>query len=149
MITQEKQIKEAIDARVQATLPIFKPLAYIEQVEKNNFRGAASRFGVRVLTAVQAPGVVHAVTMDYTFELVLTDSYFETNLDEGKKTEATLLLRGRFLDVFKNLYNTKAGLPAQVMNVRDAAMSSPEYLTDAKVVVQRATFIVTARFNLQ
>ena len=148
MIAQEKAIQEAMKARVALTLPGFSELAYSEDVAKNNFRQTAKRYAVRVLDSVQIGGVTRHTTFDHSFELVLTDQYFETNIDDRKKTEATLNLRGDVYEAYRDLVRSKAGLPSQVMNVNNLVLSEPEYLTDAKVVVQRATLTVTARLAL-
>lgn len=148
MIAQEKDIQQAIQNRVANNQGDFKKLAYQEDIPKNNFRNTPKRYGVRVLESSQIAGVTKHATFDHTFELVLTDQYFETNIDDNKKVEAYLNLRGAAYEVYKDLVKSKAGLPSQVINVYGLVLNAPEFITESKVVVQRAQMTVTARLSL-
>jgi hypothetical protein len=144
-----QQIKESIENRINLVLPgSWVPLSYVEEIEKNSFRGVTERYAVRPLEATETSGVVGTATFQQQFEIVLTKLYFESNVNENKKIATGLELREFCLDVYRELIHTKAGLPTRVMNVSELVIAEPQYLTESFVVVQRAQLLITWRINL-
>lgn len=148
MSTAIKDISDSIKVRIAAELPDYSELAYKRTLEKNNFRTTSKRYGVLPLSGNQIDGVTKHMTMVMTFELTLTDQYFETNIDDTKKDISAMELRQNWLKVYRDLVKSKAGLPSQVMQVTSAELQEPEFLDDQKVVALRGRCDITFRINL-
>lgn len=149
MSTAVKDISDSIKVRINDVLDDYSELAYKRSIEKNNFRTTSKRYGVLPLAGTQLDGVTKHITFNMSFEITLTDQYFETNIDDNKKDTAALELRQNWFKVYRDLVKSKAGLPSQVMQVSSASISEPEFLDDQKVVALRGTCDITFRINLQ
>ena len=144
-----RDITNAIKGQISTTLPAtYGEIAYVEAVEKNNFRQSKDKYGVRALAAGETPGVTKEVTIAQDFEIVLTTGYRESRTNDSKQVEDSLDLRAEVLDIYKTLVNNRAGLPLVVLNVSDLILSEPEYLEDDKVVVIRANMNILYRYSL-
>lgn len=144
-----RDIKEAMETEIQAELgSAYKPLAYVEDVQKNSFRTSSERYGVRALSGTQVPGVTRYFTITHSFEVVLSKGYIESALDDSEQTTKAFDNRENLLAIYKRLVNNKCGIPSAVMNVFNLVVAEPEYLVDDKVAVQRATMDITYRINL-
>ena len=148
MSTVMATLKTSIAGRIVAVDSTLLPLSYTEDVAKNNLVQAGNRYAVRPLDATEVPGVTRFVTLDQTFEILLTNQYFEDKISDAKKVTASLDCRAKLLDIYKDLVQTKAGSPSLVLQVRDLEIQSPEFLESEKVVVQRATVTVTYRLTI-
>ena len=148
-ITDIADITTAIKGQIITELGVsYKELAYVEDVAKNSFRTSNNRYGVRALVAGQLPGVTKFVTLNQEFEIILTKGYIQSSIDDTSQVTGSLDLRAELLSIYKRLINTKAGLPGTVLNITDLILSSPEYLEDDKVVIQRATMNIQYRYSL-
>ena len=144
-----RDIKNALSSEIQAELGVnYKPMSYLEEVEKNSFRTSSERFGVRPLESSQVPGVTKFTQFIQTFEIVLSKSYYESSLDDSEKIEKSLDNRQNILAIYKRLVNSKGGLPSVVLNIFDLSISAPEYLEQDKVAIQRATMNIQFRITL-
>lgn len=149
MIDSIRDIKTSMEGVIQTTLgSTYKKLAYVEDVEKNNFRTNSERYGVRALSGFEVPGVTKNPTFTQSFEVVLTKAYLDSSLDDAEQVEKGLDNYENMLDIYKELVNSKAGVPATVLNITNLTWGDPEYLVDSKVAVQRATMDITYRFSL-
>jgi hypothetical protein len=104
--------------------------------------------GVRALGALQNPGVNRYTTFTQSFEVVLTKGYIQSTIDDTEQVEKSYDLRAIMLDIYTDLVNTKAGVPASVMNIFNLEFTEPEYLEEDKVVVTRYTMDITFRLTL-
>lgn len=144
-----RDIKNALEAEIQSELGAsYKPLAYLEDVTKNSFRTSSERFGVRPLASSQVPGVTKHVQFIQSFEIVLSKSYTESNIDDSEQIDKSLDNRENVLAIYKRIVNNKGGLPLVILNVFDLSVADPEYLEEDKVAVQRATVNIQYRINL-
>jgi hypothetical protein len=144
-----REIKNSMESVIQSTLGSgYKKLAYVENVEANNYFGNSERYGVRVLSGNEVPGVTKNIHITQTFEVVLTKAYLVSNIDETEKVDKSLDNIENILDVYKDLVNTKAGVPLKVLNITNLVLEEPEFLAESKVAVQRATIDITYRFSL-
>lgn len=149
MIDTMRDIRDSMLSEIATELgATYKQLAYLEDVEKNNFRTNNDRYGVRALTANEVPGVTKNVHITQTFEVVLTKGYYESSLDDTEQVEKAYDNRENALDIYKRMVNTHAGLSGTVLNITNLVVEEPEYLLEEKVAVQRATMDITYRFNL-
>lgn len=148
-IDHVRTIKEGIESTAQAYLTVdYKSLPYVQDVAKNNYNTNSNRFGVRALAGGEVPGVTKNIHLTQTFEVVLTKAYKESALSDTEQSEKSLDNFNNMLSIYKNMVNTKCGVPLIVLNVTNLQMSEPEYLTESKVAVQRATIDITYRFSL-
>lgn len=138
-------MKSEIAAELGAS---YKELAYVENVQKNNFRTGNDRYGVRALQGAQVPGVTKNITITQEYEVVLTKGYIESSVDDTLQVSKSYDNRENLLDIYKRLVNNRAGLPSVVLNVFDLIIGEPEYLEQDKIVIQRATMNITYRFTL-
>jgi hypothetical protein len=149
MIDSIRDIKEGMESTIQAYLgPTYKKLSYVNDVEKNNYFANSDRYGVRALSGGEVPGVTKNVHLTQSFEIVLSKSYRESSLDDTEQSERALDNFNNLLSIYKDLVNSKCGVPLIVLNVTNIQMSEPEYLVESKVAIQRATIDVTYRFSL-
>lgn len=126
----------------------YREISYANEVEKNTFRGGDQRYGVLPGSFEQIAGVTRAATYDQTFELILTKGYGRSNVSDSAQQQAATDLFEQLHAINADLVNTKAGSPANVMNVFNLNAESPEYLTDEKIVVLRASIVITYRVTL-
>lgn len=148
MATVVSDIVTGINTQIALELPNWRPVAYLEDIEKNSFRTQTDRYGVRALGAIEEVTVVKRLTFDHTFEVVLTKGYAQSNIDDSEQVQAGLDLRAIMLDLYVRLTDTKAGTPGSVLNVKNLSMSAVEYLDESKVAVLRSTLDITYRLNL-
>lgn len=142
-------IVAGISSRISTVLGAgYGKLPYITDVEKNNYVTNSDRYGVRALTATQTDSVTKNVTNLQSFEIVLTKAYYQSKLDDDAAQTATHELQDSILDIYKDLINTRAGVPATVLNLTDLIIIEPEYIEESKVVVIRANFNILYRFSL-
>lgn len=149
MATQMNDLVTSLEALVQNVAGAsYKKLAYLENIEKNNYRTNKERYGVRALVSSEVPGVTKFVTYTQPFEIVLSKGYYQSNVDDSEQIQSGLDNRALILDIYKEAVNTKAGLPSVVMNITDLIIELPEYIEEEKVAVQRATMNITYRLTL-
>lgn len=149
MIDTMREIRDALELEIASELGAsYKKLAYLEEVEKNSFRTNEKRYGVRALSANEVPGVTKNVHITQTFEIVLTQAYLNSNLDDLGQIEKAYDNQRIVLDLYKRFVNNKGGLPLKILNIQNLSVAEPEYLVEEKVAVQRATIDITYRFSL-
>lgn len=148
-IDSVRDIRDGIEAAMQAYLGAdYKKLTYVNDVNKNNFNANSDRYGARPLFGAEVPGVTKNVHITQSFEVVLSKAYKASSLNDTEQSEKALDNLNNMLSIYKELVNTKCGIPSVVLNVTNLQMSEPEYLTESKVAVQRATVDVTYRYSL-
>ena len=91
------------------------------------FRGNNKCWGVRHGAADPADGILKAVTLDTTFDVVLSQCYVD-KLDDDAKQDAVNELHTRFEAIYCDLVNTKAGVPLNVLLVDQPSIAAPELL---------------------
>ena len=149
MSTEILDINNSVEAKMQAILGVqYKILQYKEEVSQNSFTGSMKRFASRATETSEIETVTKFVTFNQGYELIIVDSYYESNIDDSGKSSTMYDMKGKILDIFKELVNSRAGLPSVVLNVESLSMSEPEYLTNQKVIVQRAIIDIKFRINL-
>lgn len=142
-------ITAGIKTRTAAVLGVeYGELPYVVDVTKNNYKSNTKRYGVRALTATEVSSVTKFVTQLQSFEIILTDSYYQSKLDDSNAVQTAHSLQDSILDIYKDLINTKAGEPGFVMNVTNLIINEPEYIEESKVVLIRAQVAVLHRVSL-
>lgn len=149
MIDTMRDIRDSLEAEIAAELGVeYRKLAYLENIDKNSFRTNNKRYGVRALAASEVPGVTKNVHITQSYEVVLTQAYLDSNLDDVKQVERAYDNQSKILDIYKRMVNNKGGLPGVILNIQNLVVAEPEYNEEEKVAVQRATIDITYRFSL-
>lgn len=141
-----EQINDGITTVVTSSLGVgYSELSYLIDVEKNNYKSNAKRYGVRPLGANTVDSITRVYTVDHTFQIVLTHDYFSNPSNDQDQRDKTFLLFDKLDEIMKNLFINKAGLPSIVLNIDSVSIIQPEYIEDDKVVILRADFNVKYR----
>lgn len=144
-----EDIKDSIEAELVGILPAdYQKLAYLEDVEKNNWKQIDQGYGVRGKALNETAGVTKTYTMLQVFEVVLTKRYNQSLKNEDELQQTSFDLRGLCFDIYKKMVNDHAGLPGTVMNVSGLFIAEPEPDDEAKVITQRMEFNILYRISL-
>lgn len=149
MSTTMEDIRDQMLVEMQAELgATYKPLAYVEDIEKNSFRTSNDRYGVRALAASEQPGATKYQTYNQIYEIIITKGYIESAVGDSNQVQKAFDNRALVLDIYRRLVNGKVGLAGVVLNIFSLEIDNPEYLDDDKVAIQRATMTITYRLSL-
>lgn len=143
-------IVSAMNVRIAGVVGVtYKPLSFIANVSRNNFRQSNDRYGVLHGPASQLPGVTRNATFSQVFTVVLTKGYRDSAISDSVARDKSMQLYGEMLEIHQDLIREKAGLPGTVLHVQDTIeIQEPEYLDDEKVTVLRANVEILYRFDL-
>lgn len=148
-MTEVTDIKNSMKARIASVLGAsFKELAYVENVDKNNWTQVQNGYGILPLEANEVPGVTKEITLDHNFEIVLTGQYNDSSINDVKIREKISGLKDLCLQIYKDLVNNQAGYPLKVMNVSNLFIEDAENNEESKVVYQRMQVIIKYRVSL-
>lgn len=125
----------------------YHQLRFIFSVEKNDIRAGEKAYGCRPLAAIPAESVTRHYTLDHDFELILTDTIGRSD-DDTQRSDALNTMYDKADEIFKELVNTKVGLPLVVLLLTSPSLAEPEILNDQKLVVLRMNFTVRYRSAL-
>lgn len=148
MATQITDIVNGIEGRIAAVQPTWAELPYKIEVQKNNLSNHTDRYGARALDSEQLDGVTKQLTFTQSFEVVLTQGYNQSSINDIEQVNAGLSLRAVMLDLYLDFINTKVGLPGTVLNITDLSQGEMEYLEQDKVAILRSTMNITYRLSL-
>lgn len=126
---------------------LYKELRFVYSIEKNDLRSTEKAYSCRPLSASPAETITRHYTLDHQFELVLTDTIGRAD-DDTQRFDALHVMYDKADEIFKELVNTKLGLPATVLLVTSPSMSEPEFINDNKLVILRMQFTVKYRSAL-
>jgi hypothetical protein len=118
-------------------------LEFTRQIEKNDFRSAKDRYGVRRLGGVSSEGVTRVYTLDHDYQVRLTARAIE-RLSEDDIEAAEDTLYSRADDVIKRVVLTKAGEPASVLLVNLVSIDEPQRIGE-EILVLDVNFTVRFR----
>jgi len=143
-----EQINDALESVIAAELGSdYKELAWKLLLDKNNFRGSTKRYGVRPLGGVSVGGVLKSYTIDQPFEVILTHDFVNQGGDTDQQ-EKSFLLFDKMDSILKKIIQTKAGIPAVVVNIEGFTLRDPEFFELEHVAVQRMPVTVKYRGSL-
>jgi hypothetical protein len=143
-------IIDAMEASIATSLPTFNLLKNKYDVEKNNNKQNSKRYGVIALGADQNQegGTLGSFLLDHTFQIILTESYVDNQVNDERKDVAVQLLFDSFDTVMGNLFANKMGL-SFVRNIPTFSIENPEFSTNGNVAIFRGNVVVqySKRFN--
>ena len=126
----------------------YKELCYFYDLEKNGFNSNAKRFGVIPVEAKSVLTVAKAYTLDHSFQLIVTDNYFNKEDGDISQREVANQIYDKVDEVTARIYASKVGIPSIVFFVSLDSISEPEFLEDDNVVAIRANYIIKYRRNI-
>lgn len=147
-VTAVSTLVSSIKARIAIVANDYTELGYALDINKNAFKNNYKRYGVLVGAGAEAAGVTRALTMDQTFELILTDGFINKQMSDSEEQSKVIALQDLMKDIYLDLVNTKAGSPSTCMIVSQLQLQTPETIKEQNVVIQRATINVKYRINL-
>lgn len=134
----------AIETRVQAVLPnTYSRLRYTYDLEKNEFRDIEDGYAIGVASGETVTGINRAATFDQTFFVIITDRYINRGTD-AKEREILKDIYDNLETVYKDIFQSKAGLGNIILVVQDIGFEEPEKLSDGTLSV-RMNFTVKYR----
>lgn len=122
----------------------WSELDHVYDLEKNSFRTNFQRYGVIPDSAVQSLSISKYYTMEQNFIVILTDRYMDRSRNDTDKKATVFTLFNKMDEIFKEAYLTRIN-NANVVNIKELAMDTPEFLEEEKMVVLRATFTIIYR----
>lgn len=149
MSTIINDLTSSIKTSIATTLGVeYSELPFVIDVSKNNFNQNHNRYGVIPVASFETASVTKYVTMQQTYTMVLTKAYIDDGIGDADMQAKRTELQDLFIDIYKNLVNSKAGIPSIVMNITDLNVEDAVFLGDEKVVIMNASFNVLYRFTL-
>ena len=142
-------LTSGIESTMATTLgAAYSKLPYVNDITKNNFNANNNRYGVLVGSSSQSDTVTKHVTMSQSFTMVITKAYIDDGVSDTDSQSKQQEIQDLVLDVFKDLYNTKAGVPLIFLNITDLSVGEPEIVNESEFLAIRASFNILYRFSL-
>ena len=148
MATTVKQITESFESEVATILPAYAELDFKWDFEKNNYYNNKQRFGVIAQGAFNSPTITKAVTLQQTFNLILTTEFLNQDDTDQSQSDGVFELWDALNEVSAIVVANKLGLPNQVFNTELSTIDEPVFAEDGGVVILVASFLVTYRTPL-
>ena len=141
-----EQIKDAMETRLSTVLGTsYRELDYKRDIEKNSTKAKTNGYGVLVGEAAPSDDTVNRVfQFDHTYTVVLTDHVVRKRTERDQET-AALKLTTAMNSIYKDLQQTRLGLPSVVIQVQHPTIEEREVLEGGSTVVLRASFPVIYR----
>lgn len=140
-------IKSGLKTRIAAVLgSYYSELDYTNEVERNNFKGNAKRYGVLAggLLENEARGCTGKYTVDQSYIVKLTDNFIPSVLDDDNRIASIDNLLNKSLALYKDFLNSQAGASSLVTLVSDLVIDEPELL-DNNIVLITMNITITYR----
>lgn len=146
-MTPVNDIINALEVRVAAVTGYDK-LPYVYDIEKNAWNKSLEGFAVRPAATEETTTVTKRLTYIQTFEVVLTNGYVQASIDDSSLQEAVKTISDLLHGVFVDVEQTRAGIPATVLNVLNLTIEQPEIIEDQKVVALTGRINILYRLNV-
>jgi hypothetical protein len=142
-------IKDGVTQVVQNYLGVnYQPLSFVHDVEKNSFNKSNKRYGIKVLGASSVDGSLGGITLDHTFELVLTDSFNSpaNQLNDSVKSQRAIELQQKAVELAKEIQKQRSVISPNIMIINGLQLSECEYLEEDKIAVQK--FQINVKYKI-
>ena len=143
MSSVQTDILTAIETRVNATLPTYSRLRYTYNLEANDYRGSKLAYGIGAGSGSQVEGATKSITMDQVFFVVLTGTFGGRSNDSDERT-ALKTVYDDLEVLYRDLFQSKIGIPASVFLVSELALDDPELIAE-NVISVKANFTIKHR----
>lgn len=138
-------LRSQVAAELALSGDTWNRLAYIYEVDKNDFRSNFRGYGVRSLGAIEQDLIARQIDVLHSFEVLLVKDIVERSSDELVQDDIKEL-QDRSEEIYKKLLYTQIGGKARQVN--NLELAEPEINIENNIVVQRFTFDVRYRIKL-
>lgn len=142
-----QNIVSALKTTIQGVATGYSELAYAKDISKNTFKDSQKKFGVIPKEANETNGTLGFLTFEQSFEIILTNGFINKPMTDSEEQTKSIELQDLAQSIYKQIGNTKAGLPGTVIMVSDLRLE-PSETSDQKIVIQRGTFNIKYKLNL-
>ena len=142
-MSAQTDILNAIESRVNVVLPSYKRLKYSYDLEKNNKRTSDDAYGIGAGAGSSVEGTFRTITMDQEFFVILTKD-FGGRSDDNAERAALKAIYDDMETLYRDLFQSKLGIPAVVYLVSELSLDEPEKIAD-NVMSVRMNFTVKHR----
>lgn len=142
-MSAQTDILNAIESRVNVVLPSYKRLKYSYDLEKNNKRTSDDAYGIGAGAGSSVEGTFRTITMDQEFFVILTKDFGGRSDDNAERT-ALKAIYDDMETLYRDLFQSKLGIPAVVYLVSELSLDEPEKIAD-NVMSVRMNFTVKHR----
>lgn len=141
-----EQINDAMTSRISTVLgATYSELSYVINVEKNNFLGNKKRYGIRPMDSNTVSGLTRNYNMNQLFNVVLTHDYLNLSNNDTDQRDKTFVLYDQMDIIFKDLFLTRAGIPAIILNIEEINIDAPEYVEASSLIILAAQLTIKYR----
>lgn len=145
-MTQINDLTNSIKTRTLAVLgSTFKEAPYGINLLKNNFKNSKRIFSVLPQGILDTDTVTRSVTYDQDFKIQVSDSYINKAANDSIQQQTTIDILQFATDIYRDLVDTKCGLPGICLNVTDLDIDDPIHDIESKIVIIDMEFTVKYR----
>ena len=123
----------------------FKEAGYGIDFLKNTIKGSAQIYAVLPQNITDVGTVTRSVTYNHEFVIRFGNTYINKSLSDANQQQLAIDLLELAKDLYKDLVNTKCGLPGICINVTTLEVEDPINVSESKLVVIEMSFIVRYR----
>ena len=123
----------------------YKKANYGIDFLKNTNKGNSKIYAVLPQNLNNSTTVTRSVTYDQEFLVRLGNSYINKSMSDALQQQVAIDLLELGKDLYKDLVDTKCGVPAICLNVSNLSIEDPINITESKMVAIEMTFIVKYR----
>lgn len=124
----------------------YTELQYGIDVAKNRFQGCTKGYAINPGKVDQTEGVTRHITVGQEFEIVLTETFGQSQTGDQLQRSTASTLYDRLETLYRAIVREKAATTG-VIQVGTLAVDTPEFL-DSNVAVLRATVVIKYRTAL-
>lgn len=136
----------AIKTRTAAVLGgTYSEANYGIEFLKNHQKGSSQVYAVLPQTLLESSTVTRSVTYDQEFIVKIGNVYINKSLSDANQQQTIIDSMELAKDLYKDLIDTKCGLPGVCLNVTGLEVEDPTSLPESKMIVIIMTFIVKYR----
>ena len=136
-------ILSSLESQVSTTLgATWNELDYIYNLESNEFRNSEKRYGCGIDSGANVSGTNKAITLDFGFFVVLTETYVNRSDDSNERAALTTIYNA-FESINQNVFQKKLN-NANILLVQDISYNPPEVIDEGTVSV-RVDFVIKYR----
>jgi hypothetical protein len=128
---------------IQTTLgSSYSRLTHEFHIEENTFTGSAKRWGLVPISAPNTDGNNRAVSLNYEFEIILTDEYVTTTFGEDAVRAKMVEMFGQFESLWKDLANKKGEVSQHARMLSGFSVDKVLWLEEQKIIAGYGSFAV-------
>ena len=143
MTSATTDVLTAIETRVNAVLPDYSRLRYSYDIEKNDKRSSDDGYAIGAGASLSTEGTFRTITLDQEFFVTLTKDFGGRSNDSAERT-ALKSIYDDLETLYRDLFQSKLGIPATVYLVSDLALDEPVKIGQ-NVISVNITFTVKTR----